>query len=312
MPKELYLYSPIYDFVAQDLIAAMEDNSGEDIVVRVNSPGGSVLSGWGIIAKMTERKNKTTIKVDGSAMSMAAMALLFADNVEALDVSTIMLHRASMYVSSPKDQEFLDKVNKDLRSKMESKIDGEKLKELKGVSIKDLFDSEEKIDLHLTAKEAKQIGLVDKINKLDPKEASAYSNYLFSVAASAAGSVQKNKNHTTMNVEKLKIEHPEVYAQVIQLGIDQERDRVGACLAFIDVDPVGVKAAIDSGKPLTLTQHAEFSRKAFSIDSLKKANAESAKHIQTTESSLGNELTPEARELADFEAKVKQQLSKKQ
>jgi len=277
--KEIYLYSPIYDFVAEKLISSINSFEGEDIVMRVNSPGGSVLAGWGIIAKMIERKGKVTVKIDGGAMSMAGIISLFADRVEALDVSTIMLHRADMYISSPEDQTFLDKVNKDLRSKMEGKLDSDKLKEISGYSVKDLFESEKRIDLFLTAKQAKQIGLVDSINKVDPAEIKAFSE-MFDVAAKhepQAKPVIQNK----MTKEKLLAEHPEVYAMIVGLGVAQERDRVGAWMKFNDVDPAAVSAGITSGENISQTAMADFAVKVYAKQNLAALGSESPVDLET-------------------------------
>jgi ATP-dependent protease ClpP protease subunit len=303
MPKELYLYSPVYDFVAQDLISKMEEAGDEDVTMRINSPGGSVFSGWGIIAKMQERKGKTNIKVDGAAMSMAAFIPLFADHVEALDTSTFMLHRAAMYVETPEDQAVLDKVNKNLRSKMETKLDSDALKSISGYSIKDLFENEKRIDLFLTAKEAKQIGLVDKINKVSPKELAAFNEKFYSLAAKSESdtTTQTNKSKTNkMTLAQLKAEHLELFNEVVAIGVAAEKDRVEACLVFNDIDPKGVKAAIEGGKPLTEKQKAEFGLKAMGAAALKNISADSEGKELTTEEITAKNKTAKEQQIAEF------------
>ena len=105
MAKELYLYSTIYDFVAERLIAEMEAVKGEDITLRVNTPGGNIFAGWGIIAKMQEHEGKVKIKADGMAGSFGLYMLAFADEVEALDMTTGLLHRADVPVDGNRDQQ---------------------------------------------------------------------------------------------------------------------------------------------------------------------------------------------------------------
>lgn len=297
MAKELYLYSPIYDFVAENLISQLEENTNEDITLRMNTPGGEVFAGWGVIAKMQEHKGKITVKIDGAVMSMGAVILPFADKVEALDVSTIMLHRASMYIENDADQVLLDTVNASLRAKLESKIDVKKLKELKGVSIKNLFEDEKRIDLFLTAKEAKAIGLIDKINTINPKELKAFNEKMFSIAA-------KHEPITTLNpikmtIEKLKAENPDVFAQILALGVAQEKDRVEAILVFNEIDPVAVKAAVEGGKNLTQKQMADFALKAMSVKTLEAIKKDSEGNIITDETSTVK--TEKENTLADFE-----------
>lgn len=280
MPKEIYLYSPVYDFVAQDLISAMNENT-EELTMRVNSPGGSVFANYGICAKMQEHGN-VNIKVDGAAMSSAANLLPYAKSVECLDVSTFLLHRADMYVESESDKAFLARINKDLRAKLLARVDAVVFKEVTGFSIDEMFDSEKRIDIMLDAKQAKKIGLVQKINKLTPSEVEAFnSKMLFNIAA-----YNDNKNQQkqkTMTIDALKSEHPALFAQVVALGVEKEKDRVEACLAFIDVDAKGAIEAINSGKDLSQKQMAEFAVKAMSKKSLTDLAAESNKGIATTE-----------------------------
>ena len=305
MGKELYLYSPIYDFVAEDLISKMDEYENEDITIRLNTPGGSVFAGWGIIAKMQERTKKTNLKLDGAVASMGSLIAIFGDYVESLDITNIMIHRADMLVESPEDQTFLDNVNKQLRSKLESKIDTKKLKELKGISIKDLFEKDERIDLWLTAKEAKQLGLVNKINTLTPKELTAFNNKMFSVAAE----FNPSPINTIMTLEELKAKHPALFTEAVAVGVAQENDRIGACMVFAEIDLPGVKQAIESGKPLSAKQTAEFQLKMFSNKSLTALAGEGAKPL-TTEEIAAKVITDKQKEMDAFEASAKTHLVK--
>ena len=157
MAKELLLYSPIFDFTAETLITGIEDNMDEPVIIRANTPGGDVMAGWGIIAKMQEHGD-ITMKIDGSVASMGTFITIFADNVEALDISKIHLHRASGDVDNQEDQDFVDSVNADLKKKLKAKIDEAKFKEITGVSINQLFDADKRVTVTLTAKEAKADG----------------------------------------------------------------------------------------------------------------------------------------------------------
>lgn len=314
MPKELYIYSSINNDSALAFLQSMEDNANEDVVIRVNSPGGSVFSFWGMAAKMNEMKGKKTIKVDGLAASAGAFFLLYGDTVEALDVSTLMIHRADAYISSPEDQARLDLINTDLRAKLTAKIDDKKMKELKGVSIKDLFNPDTRIDLFLTAKEAKAIGLVDKITKVNPKEASAFTeafaNNYFNVAAEMSPAAAQTQTPKVMTLAEFKAANPALYNEILELGVAQEKDRVEAALVFNDIDPKGVKAAIESGKPLSQKQMAEFALKQMSPEALKKLEVESAKVVTTT-ATEETVKTEKEKEVAAFEAELDEKLKLK-
>lgn len=317
MVKELYLYSPIFDSTAQELIAAMEEcqNSGCDMTLRMNTPGGNVLSGWGIAAKLQEMTCKTLIKVDGAAMSMGAGLLPFADKVECLDVSTFMLHRADMYCETDEEKSFLANVNKNMRAKLEAKIDSAKLKELKGVTIKNLFEDAQRVDLYLTAAEAKKIGLVDKITKLTPSEVAACSSKMFAVAAIETPSTTQNKY---MTAAEFKAANPELFKEItdaaIAAGIAQEKERVKPFMVYLAVDPAAVKAGVESTEPISLAQIAELSLKAASGPKLTALAAESTvTPVVATAAVVTPVVTPtaEQKELEDFTKDVKTALARK-
>lgn len=259
----------------------MEDNSDTDICLRINSPGGSVLAGWGIIAKMREKtEGKIKGKVDGAAMSMACYALAFMDEVECLDISKFMLHPADMYVSDETDQAFLDSMNADLRKKLEAKIDSKKLKTITGYSIADMFENKDTPDLHFNATQAKELGLVTKIVKLNPAEAKAVNDRMFAAVA-LAEPIKPVVMAEIKTLTEFKAAYPELYAQAIKEGIDKEHDRVMSFQAFRKVDAKAVAKAIKKGKKITAEFQSEMARKQNSPEALKALEKDSAKAIDT-------------------------------
>ena len=297
---EILIYGGIYDYTAELFFEKVNEAEGEDLTVRVNCFGGDVFASYGMIAKMQEYEGKIDMKVDGLAASMAAFMTLFAENVECLDVTNFMFHRADMRYASEDEKEWLKKVNAMLRQKMEAKIDKAKWKEVTGVSMSQLFDSEQRIDVTIDAKQAKKLGIVSKITKLEPKQAKAIkANYernvsseqierfkLFEPIAAMAQVeespiIEKSKTNKTMNIEQLKADHPEVYAAAVKDGVDQERDRAGAFLAFVDVDAKSVVEGIKSGEKLSQTSMAELSRKALQANVVNGVVAETTKTVET-------------------------------
>jgi hypothetical protein len=218
---------------------------------------------------MSEHGN-VTIKIDGFAASMGAFMLLYANKVECNDVSKIMLHRADMYTETQEQKTFLASVNKDLRAKLEKKIKADVFAEVTGVTFDEMFNPDKRIDVWLDAKQAKKIGLVDKINKLDPKELEAFSAEMFNIAAKLNNKEIVNpEKPINMNIEKLKAEHPDVYAQIFALGQKAENDRVQAWLTYVDADAKTVTEGIKGNEAPSLAIQAELNRKAFSIEALK-------------------------------------------
>lgn len=301
MAKELYLYNPLYSFIAEGLIAQLDEYMGTDVVIRSNTPGGSVFASYGICAKIQEHGD-VTIKVDGNASSMGVFMLLFAKRVECLDVSSFTLHRADGPVSTPEDQAFLDKINRDLKAKMLARVDKAKFKEVTGFSVEEMFDPEKRIDINVNAKQAKEIGLVQKITKLSPAEIEAF-NKNFAIAATAENK-PTNQNPTKMNIAELKASHPAIYAEVIELGIkqgaEQERERINAWAHFMDVDAKSVKEGIASGKAITQAQTFELMEKKFSAKAVSELEKDSEGNPLTTKEPA-NSASPEAKKAKELE-----------
>lgn len=320
MAKEILLYSSIYSFVAESFIEKMEAAAGEDVVLRINTPGGDVQAGFGMIAKFAEHKGNKTIKVDGKANSMGAFFLAFADNVEALDVSEIVLHRAAFpsWVESRdgfKDSEEFKavvKINKDLRAKLEAKIDTEVFEKLTKVSMDQMFSMDSRIDVSITPTQAKKIGLISKVKKLTSDMSAEIKSNSFAIAAEFGVDVKelqvitekpqsgaindKPKTNKTMTIEDLKANHPGVYNQILALGskagVADRNDTVNAWLVYADVNPKAVAEGIKSGEKLSQATTAEFNREMFSAETLKNEKNGSNKEIKpeatTTENQVEN------------------------
>lgn len=282
--KELYLYSGINDYSAEVVVAALEENMGEEVLLRLNSPGGMVFANNGICAKIVEHKD-VTIRVDGTAMSCAFDLLLYAKKAECNNLSKFMMHKAIMYGATESEQAFVDNVNKDRRKQMEARMDAAKFKLVTGYTIKELFENEPRLDIYLDAKQAKQLGLVQKINNLSATEVKAMNDGIYGIAASATGPATATqtsvKQNTNMTVAELTAAHPALVAAIADEAIRVERDRVGALLAYMHIDAATVTPLIKEGKPLTQTLMAELGLKALSGQALVAVAGENAPVVAT-------------------------------
>lgn len=292
MDKELLLYTGIYNSTAEAFINSMEEAKDDNVTIRINGPGGDVFAGWGMIAKLKEHTGQSKIKVDGHAASMHFNFMLYGDDVEVLDVSKLMFHRASMYIENEADQKFLDNVNKDLRRVIESKVDKKLWEEITGHSIKSLFESEDRVDVWLDPKDAKKLGLVNKIVKIS--DASANDETFKRLVAMTGFNITNSKKqgekteNSIMTKEELKQKHPELYASIVKEGVDSERDRVESWLVFNDVDSKAVAEGIESGKEISRKSISDFQLKVMSSNTLDNAKSDSEGDI--------NDKTPKSKE----------------
>lgn len=324
MAKEVLIYGYIGAYSAGQFISTLEENKGSDINIRLNTDGGSPEDAWGMVAKLSEHKGAKNFKVDGRANSTGFYMLCYATDSECLDVSTFLIHRAAYESWIERDKEYmtegmwdnLNKVNASLRKAVEAKINVQKFIELKGVTLDEIFSNTGRVEVTLTANEALQIGLVNRIKDITPEKSAEINQRMDRIAAEHGGwriaaRTEEKPNNIKMDLNKLKSEHPALFAEVEALGVAKERDRVGALLAFVAVDAKTVVEAIKKGEPISQTMIAEFTQKQISASVLGKLGSESADEIVTDEVKE-KEKTAKAKEIEAFQKAVYENLNIKQ
>ena len=162
----IFLGTPIDDYVSSVLIAQLlfleAEDPTKDINMYINSPGGAITSGFGILDTMNYIKPKIITICMGQAASMAAVLLGSGTKGKrmALENSRIMIHQPLGGVSGQatdieihtKEILFLkDKLNKIL-----SNSTGKTVKAIENDTNRDKF---------MSAEQALEYGLIDKIIK---------------------------------------------------------------------------------------------------------------------------------------------------
>ena len=336
--NEILIYGGIYEWTASEFIKAFAEIEGDSVIVRMNTDGGSPLDGHGMMARFQEFEGNKTVKVDGKAYSTGFFMCLYADNVECLDVSQFMVHRASYgewfekseYFTQPL-RENLASINADLEKAFRNKLNVAEFEKIKGVKVKDIFSMDSRIDVFLNAKEAKQVGLVSKINTITPKKAQELKASYERVAAkhgfgfdsnfsglptgteTPTGTVEKpttdnnkvNNKNKYMTIEQFKAENPELFAQIQSTAVETEKDRVNAWLKFIDVDAKAVTEGIKEGKKLSQEAMADFSVKMFAKNTTEKVTAEGKETVVET-TVVENKESNQPNPVADFASKVRE------
>lgn len=308
--QELLIYGPINEESSRRFIDSMNEMDSEAVDLRINSEGGSPEYGWGMIAKIAENKDKiNSIKVDGQAMSMACFALCYLDNTEALDVSSFLIHRAA-YAEWFENSDMmtedlwdnLNSINASLMTALKNKIDYKALEEMKGVKIKDIFSNDARIGVTLTAKEAKKVGLINKVVKLTPSkkaeiEARAEATSVPVYAKVAQYNPDNDKNSNKMNLTELKSQHPELVEQIEKDALKNERERVDAFLQFIDTDKEACLKAIENGDEFNARYMAKFAKASQTVDQKpedKKAAKEAKEELEKeAEKTVATQSEPE-------------------
>lgn len=149
----------------QELAECLEDSSCEEIIVAINSPGGSVAEGipiYNAIVRHNSNPDNPPINTrnDGIAYSMGAIVLMAGKKVYAHSNTTMLIHNASgMAFGNARDMlssaEMLNAVDKGI-----SETIAEKTGLSKDEVIKQYFDY---ADHTYTANEAYDQGLIDEV-----------------------------------------------------------------------------------------------------------------------------------------------------
>lgn len=322
MAKEILLYTSFSSWSVADFINTLEANKGNEICIRINSPGGSVYDGFGAIAKYKEFPSDKKIKVDGRADSMAAymVAMTPTDQVECLDVSTFTFHRAAMPAWFEADaryftedvRESLNTVNSTLRGFIESKVTAEKWKKVTGVSLDDMFSLNSRIDVPVSSEKMKQLGMVATINKITPKKLAEIKSYCPELAAEYEPMVEastdtniENKNQNKMTLQDVKA-NSEIYAAIKAEVLAEEKDRIESFGAFKDVDAKAVLEAILSGESYRSSFGAKM--QAAALKNTGVTNMAEATKGATPTPETATDKTPEAMAVESFDKGVRSNL----
>jgi ATP-dependent Clp protease, protease subunit len=164
----IFLGTGIDDQVANSVIAQLlfldKENSNKDILMYVNSPGGVVYAGLAIIDTIRHIKADVTTIATGVAASMGSLILSSGTKGKRFALPNSMIHMHQP-IGGTKGQASDIEIEakeilrlKELLANMLANNTGQKKEKI----IKD-FDR----DVHMTAEQAKEYGLIDKIISSD-------------------------------------------------------------------------------------------------------------------------------------------------
>ena len=138
----------------------LDSLNNEDISLYINSPGGSITSGMAIFDTMNFIKSKVSTICIGMAASMAAFLLSSGEKGQrmALPNSEIMIHQP---LGGAQGQATEIKIAAERILKLKNKLNNILAKNTEQTLEKIELDTER--DYFLSAKEAKNYGIIDKI-----------------------------------------------------------------------------------------------------------------------------------------------------
>ena len=115
-----------------------------------------------------------------------------------------------------------------------------------------------------------------------------------------------NFNSKTMTKQELKNTHPELFSEVLAMGVTAESERVQSWLAHSETDSKAVMEGIESGLEITNSQREKLLVKSSKMRTITEMESQSTKDFQTGESTIDTGLSAEQKELnSAFNFKLK-------
>ena len=326
---ELILYGSIgsdeyWDDISDKAFKQDIENLGdvENIILHINSPGGSVFSAVAIANTLKNHKAKITANIDGLAASAATIITSACDIVKMPKNALFMVHNpiTFAYGNNQDMQKTLEMLNKVKNSIIETYLNKAKTDK---ETLSELMDNE----TWMSAEEAKEYGFIDEIldenvekevieNKLIINnmafDISRFKNFkekknqdprIINISVNSTGSPeeiadkfrdilnstenQKNEGGN-MTLEELKNKFPELYNQIFnegkEAGITKERERMR------EIDNLDVSNYSELVENAKYNEPVEASVLAVNI--LNKQKEERIKKLQNIKNDSQNNFTP--------------------
>lgn len=282
----------------------------EDAEISWDSTGGSVWAGQKLIDFLNNRESKLTARITGIAASMGAAALPFFDYVIGAEQSDVMIHAAR----GGSDQT-IKATNEFLYKALAKKINEDLFKEITGHNLKTVMLGEERIDVWITGKQAKKIGLYDETFSLLKGKAASLSNDLdlkeldYKLPESIKekygliknAKTEKSINNNEMEIKDVKqadlqIGNPSVYNAIIEEGKKAEGKRVAGIMKYAKYDMDKAAEMIEKGASMGVEEVEHFIEKkhgAKKVAELESGSEEDLNPVQKEAKVVDKKQTPE-------------------
>lgn len=177
----------------------------DEIVVNINSPGGSVFEGVTIFNMLKNHKAKIIVNIEGLAASIASVIAMAGDEVRMPSNAMLMIHNAmgGGFGNANEIRKFADDLEKINQTVVNSYLI--KNPSMEQEQLQNLLDAES----WLSASEALELGFVDEVLRsveavaqIDTDLLNKYEN----VPEQIKNMVETPKNTKAINGQKIKVE----------------------------------------------------------------------------------------------------------
>ena len=202
------------------------------IIVGINSAGGSVFDGLAIRSALENHPAHVIVRVEGWAASIASIIAMAGDEIEMALGSMMMIHNPWTFSGGESKElrevaDVLDQIRESLVDVYEART--KKSRE----EIIQMMDEE----TWMTAKEAVEKGFADRVEHTNLVNAFASANgpivngvimRAFKNAPPLTEQPTNKGDEDVKTVEEFKSKYPELYEEVVNVGVKQEAKRIQA------------------------------------------------------------------------------------
>ena len=232
-----------WDTTAADLRTALKDANGEEVEITISSPGGFVSDGLEMFNLIRNYPGGTTARLSGYAMSMASYIPLAANRIIAEDNAIYMIHnvrggvfgdhneiikygstckgmsRLIAKAYAKRTHKHIDEVEKMMD--VETYLFGDEMTEHgfvdEIVSTPADKDAETARAMACMALQDCNVRMSSDVSAMK-KDLSAAALLMGAMSATSHTAQSTNRKENTMNIEKLKADHPALYQAVLDAG----------------------------------------------------------------------------------------------
>ena len=278
----------LYPEIQRAAAQADADEDIDEIEFFIDSPGGSVDGLFDTVAALQTIKTKTVAKVGAKAASAGYILAAAANEITATNrasavgsfgVAVDLMFRADVERVSITNTASPDK-RPDLQTEEGQAVVREHLDALYDLFAESVASGRKTTVETINAKfgagrmfladEAQRRGMIDRVDGtpslrvVEPQTTTA-----------AQGGTEPEA--IDMDLEKLKAQHPDVYAAAVKVGADSERDRVTAHLTMGEAsgDMATAVAAVKDGSDMTASLQAKYMAAGMNRSDINKRGEES-------------------------------------
>ena len=208
----------------------------EEIALRIDSNGGSVFAGIGLYSYLKDHKAKKKVYIDGMCASIATVIAMAGDEIYMNAGAQFMIHNPwTVAVGEAKelrhDAAVLDGIRNSILSIYETRTKLTRQQLIKAMDETTYYQAEQALEAGFITEITHIVNAKNCATNAEEWDMtySKYENYKNKNGLAAQKLVINNGNEEKkMTLKELQDSHPDVYNEVLNVGKNEERERIKA------------------------------------------------------------------------------------